>query len=177
MEKHRILFTSIVTVFLWQAGSAQTSLWDRLEYFKGDWKGHETGRSGIGVGTRTYSYILGNKYMLSKNQSKFEPQEKNPKGEVHQDWTIFSYDNGRKTVAMRQFNSEGFINTFTLDTLTSTSETMIFVSESSENAPPGLRARLTFLLKNGDEFVETFELAFPGKDYSQWLRNEWTRKQ
>jgi len=52
---------------------------------------------------------------------------------------------------------------------------MIFVSEASENAPPGLRARLTYEKVSDDEFNEIFELAMPGKDLQVMIRNRWTR--
>lgn len=149
--------------------------WHLFRYFTGQWQGHETGKSGIGKGERTYEFILGGTYLLSRNTSTFEPQEKNPKGEVHQDWTIFSRDNNAGSFAVRQFNSEGFVNEFVLDTAASGEKTFVFVSWSSENAPPGLRARLTFTLKDANHFEELFELAPPGKGYSEWLRNHWER--
>jgi hypothetical protein len=53
---------------------------------------------------------------------------------------------------------------------------IIFVTESSENAPPGLQARLIYEIKNENEFVETFELGFVGKQFSCWMTNHWKRK-
>ena len=53
---------------------------------------------------------------------------------------------------------------------------LVFTSISSENAPPGLRARVIYLIKNEKEFEETFELAMPGKDYRLFLTNYWQRK-
>ena len=47
--------------------------------------------------------------------------------------------------------------------------------ESVENAPPGMRAKVTIEIKDENEFLETFNLAFPGKDYEEFLRNTWTR--
>ena len=104
------------------------------------------------------------------------PQEKNPKGEVHEDRTYYSYDTNRKVIACRQFNSEGFINQFVLDSLSSDQKTLIFITENSENAPTGLRVRLIYEIKNENEFVETFELGFVGKQFSCWMTNHWKRK-
>jgi hypothetical protein len=149
--------------------------WGAFDYFRGQWLGHETGKAGVGKGERTYEYILGGRYLLSRNKSTFEPQEQNPKGEVHEDWAIFSRDKNRNTFVIREFNSEGFVNEFTLDTSSSGENTFVFVSEKSENAPPGLRARLTFKLENENHFTEIFELALPGKDFTVWLQNFWRR--
>ena len=110
-----------------------------------------------------------------ENVSRFEPQEKNPNGETHEDLTIFSRNENRNLFVIRQFNIEGFVNTFVLDTLKSDNRNFVFVSESSENSPEGLRARLTYKISNKDEFTEFFELAFPEKEFEIWLRNFWRR--
>ena len=150
-------------------------VWKPFRYFAGSWDGHETGKVGIGKGERTYRFILGTKYLFSNNRSTFEPQEKNPKGEVHQDWTFFSYDRLAATYVMRQFNSEGFVNRFRLEGGTA-DKRLVFVSQASENAPPGLRARLTYEIKDNKRFTETFELAMPGRDFELLLTNHWTRR-
>ena len=74
---------------------------------------------------------------------RFEPQEKNPEGEVHEDWAFFSFDQNRNSLVMRQFNVEGFVNRYVLDSLSSDGSRLILISENSENAPPGLMARYT----------------------------------
>ena len=63
-----------------------------------------------------------------------------------------------------------------MDTLSSSESKLVFSSISSENAPPGLRARVIYRIKNEKEFEETFELAMPGKDYQLFLTNYWKRK-
>lgn len=150
-------------------------LWGPLQSLVGQWRGHETGVAGEGKGERVYEFILGGRYLLSKNISRFEPQERNPKGEVHQDWAIFSYDQNRDALIAREFNSEGFVNRLVQDKQASDESSLVFVSEASENAPPGLRARLTLRIKSRDELEEIFEIALPGKDFAVFLRNYWTR--
>ena len=58
-----------------------------------------------------------------------------------------------------------------------------YVAESAEsapadieNAPEGTRTRITLKIKNENEFVEIFELAFPGQELTEFLRNHWKRK-
>ncbi len=155
------------------------NIWEPFKYFIGSWDGHETGRAGIGKGDRTYKIIMGDTYLFYKNTSAFEPQEKNPDGEVHEDWTFFSYDKFRKKYVLREFHIEGFVNQYTLDSLSSLSndnKRFVFISENVENAPEGLRGRVRVNIKNENEFVETFELAFPGKDFSLFLTNHWARR-
>ncbi|HKZ36563.1 MAG TPA: hypothetical protein VJ184_02855 [Chryseolinea sp.] len=47
----------------------------------------------------------------------------------------------------------------------SAKKTIVFISESIENIPPGFRAKETYQILNENEFTETFELAEPGKDF------------
>jgi hypothetical protein len=153
----------------------QPDPWEPFRFLVGSWEGYETGKMGIGNGVRTYEFILGGQYLFCNNTSTFEPQEKNPKGEVHKDWSFFSYDKNRQKFVVREFHIEGFVNRLVLDTQTSDSRKFVFVSEASENAPPGLRARLIYEIKDADEFAETFELAMPGKDFEIYLTNYWKR--
>ena len=85
-------------------------------------------------------------------------QEKNPKGEIHEDEGWFSYDRARKRLVLRQFHVEGFMNQYVEDG-ESSPERVVFMTESIENMPAGWRARETYLRHGPDEFEEVFELA------------------
>ena len=169
----------IILIFIPLMGFAQEkdeeNIWQPLDFLIGDWVGDETGKAGIGKGERTYEYIMNKKYIKMQNISRFEPQGKNPNGETHEDLTIFSRDKSRNLIVVRQFNIEGYVNTFVLDSIKSDYRTLVFISESTENSPEGLKARLTYKINNKDEFTELFELAFPGKEFEIWLRNFWRR--
>lgn len=173
--KKLLIAILLLPVILFAQGNSLVSVWEPFEYFVGKWDGHETGRAGVGKGDRSYQFIMGSHYLFMKNISRFEPQEKNPDGEIHEDWTIFSFDETRQKFIVRQFNIEGFVNQFVLDSLVNRNNTFVFTTESSENAPPGLRARLTYYIRNKDEFRETFEIAMPGKDFVLFLENFWQR--
>jgi hypothetical protein len=106
----------------------------------------------------------------------FKPQEKNPDGEIHRDWTFFSYDKHRSTFVLREFHSEGFVNLYTLDSISADGKLMMFVTEAIENVPAGFTARVTYAIQDQDTFVETFELGGPGEDFSPVLKNTWRRR-
>jgi len=146
--------------------------WQYLGRFVGRWEGTGKGRPGVSKITNTTEMILQGKYMCSVNKSVFEPQEGNPGGEVHEDWAIFSYDAGRKKIVMRQFDSEGFVNLFVMDYLSDDGKTLVMTSESSENAPPTLKARMTYTFVGDDEVHENFELAFDGKTFKPCVTTE-----
>ena len=58
----------------------QPEVWEPLKYFVGSWEG-----SGDSKVEREYQFVLKGKYLQAKNESTYLPQEKNPKGEVHED--------------------------------------------------------------------------------------------
>jgi len=170
------LFLSPCLVFGQNPGSMDsTDFQSFYQYFLGEWIGHETGRSGIGKGERTYEFVM-NQYLMIHNTSRFEPQEQNPQGEVHQDIDFFSLDRFRKKIVLREFHSEGFVIKYTLDSIYQSPRTYIFNSESFENAPPSFRARLTLIIHSDMEFEEIFYLAPQGKDLEEFLRNRWKLK-
>src|SRR5262249_33801455 len=114
----------------------QPDVWEPLKYFVGSWEGAAKGQPGNGKVEREYQFVLNGKYLQAKNKSVYPPQEKNPKGEVHEDWGLFSYDRGRKQFVLRQFHVEGFVNQYALDRAASNDKTLVFVTESIENIPP-----------------------------------------
>jgi hypothetical protein len=158
------------------AETEQPAEWAALQYFSGVWEGESTGKSGVGRGEREYEFILGEQYLHFKNRAVFEPQEKNPKGETHEDWGFLSYDKGRKTCILRQFNVEGYINQYVLESMSDGGDTLVFVTEGIENIPDGWRARLTYTITGDDKFTEVFDLAAPGKEFSSCVENYWTRQ-
>jgi len=110
------------------------------------------------------------------NKSIFEPQEKNPKGEIHEDFGFFSFDTIRKKFVFRQFHGEGFVNQYVLDSISDDKKTLTFVSELIENAPPGLKAKLSYTVLNDNEFQLSFELAFPGQEFACYSTGKLKRK-
>ena len=148
--------------------------WAAFEFFAGAWVGAESATFGEGRGERTYELVLQDAYLLSRNRSVFPPHEGLPDGDVHDDWTVMSFDRDRDTYVLRQFNSEGYVNTFVLDAASSPPERMVFVLEESENAR-GTRATLTLTRIDANAFEEVFDLTLPGATESITIRSRWTR--
>lgn len=142
----------------------------------GRWTGTSEGQPGSGTVEREYERMFGARFVRVRNRSVYPPQEKNVKGETHQDEGIFSFDRTRKRVVFRQFHTEGFVNHYALDA-GSTAKTLIFVSEAIENIPAGFRARETYTIVGPDAFEEVFELAEPGKPFEVYSRSRFTRVQ
>jgi hypothetical protein len=133
----------------------------------GKWEGTGEGEPGVSRVEREYKEMLGGRFIEAFNRSTYEPQEKNPKGEVHEDRGIFSYDRGAKRLMLRQFHVEGFVNHYVQEP-TDAPATVVFVTVSIENIPPGFRARETYRFIGPDEFTETFEIAEPGGEFKTY---------
>jgi len=111
----------------------KADVWEPLRFFAGDWEGAGTGPSGSSKIFTKFEFVLGGKYLV------FEPQEKNPEGEIHEDLGLVSYDGARQIFVFRQFHIEGYVNQYVLDSLSPDGKMLVFVSESLENAPPAIR--------------------------------------
>jgi hypothetical protein len=140
----------------------------------GRWVGTAEGQPGKGTVERVYERVLGSRFIQVRNRSTYPPQEKNPKGEEHEDLGFFSFDRARKAIVFRQFHVEGFVNQYVLDPA-STAERIVFTSEAIENIPPGWRARETYVRSTPDQLEEVFELAEPGKDFEVYSRSRLKR--
>jgi hypothetical protein len=139
-----------------------------MEPFIGRWQGTTEGQPGTGTVEREYLRILNRRFVRVTNRSTYPPQERNPKGEQHEDIGIFSADRSRKRIVFRQFHVEGFVNEYVQ--IDSPSATLVFEIEAIENIPSGWRARETYRLIGADEFEETFELSEPGKPFEVYSR-------
>ena len=156
-----------------QSSTAADSL-APLAALVGRWTGTTEGQPGKGTVAREYERALNSRFIQVRNRSTYPAQEKNPKGEVHEDVGYFSYDSGRKRIVFRQFHTEGFVNQYVWDPA-STAERIVLVTEAIENIPAGWRARETSVLTAQDQLEEIFELAEPGKDFEVYSRNRLTR--
>ena len=150
--------------------------WQNLRYFIGTWKGTGKGEPGNSDLERVYELVLNNKFMNVKHKSSYQPQPRNPKGETHEDWGYISFDRARKVYVLRQFHVEGFVTQYYAQTLTADGKSIVFLSENLENLSAGFRARETYRILNENEFVEIFELAPPGKEFSVYSENHFKRQ-
>jgi hypothetical protein len=150
-------------------------MWTPFSFFIGTWKGSGQGKPGNSRVERTYEYVLDRKFLFVKNTSIYEAQEKNPSGEIHEDWGFISYDRARETYVFRQFHVEGFVNQYMLERIAEDNQTIRFVTEAIENIPPGWEARESYQILGPDEFVEVFELAAPGKGFEIYSKSHLRR--
>ena len=145
-----------------------------LQFFLGKWQGTAEGQPGKGTVTREYVSLLRSKIIQATHRAEYPPQPANPKGEVHEDTGIYSFDTSTKQIRFRQYHVEGFVVHYVLEPQTKPG-TFVFLSEAIENIPQGYRSRETHVVLGPDEFEEVFELADPGKDFVVYSRTRLKR--
>ena len=146
----------------------------RVSFLVGRWQGTAEGQPGKGTVRREYARVLNQRFIRVVNRSEYPAQEKNPKGEVHEDEGYLSFDRSRKALVLRQFHIEGFVNQYVEDPASSATR-IVFTTEAIENIPAGWRARETYVVLGPDEFEEVFELAEAGEPFAVYSRSRFTR--
>jgi hypothetical protein len=76
----------------------------------------------------------------------------------------------------RSYLVEGFVNHYVLRSVSADGRRVVFVTVAIENIPAGWRARETYDFPSDDEFVETFALSQPGKDFATYSETRFRRR-
>jgi len=185
MKKASWLIAALVSTALVASSSAQSAVparvpkkdpWLPVRPLIGTWEGDATGRPGTGRSEREYRFTLNDRYIHVTAKTTYPPQEKNPKGEVHEDVGFISYDKIAQQLSLRQFHIEGFVNHYVLDSVSDGGRTMVFVTTAIENIPAGWRAREIYRIVSDEEFVETFALAEPGQEFVTYSETRFRKK-
>jgi hypothetical protein len=148
--------------------------WEPVRFLLGSWKVEAAGEPGRGTVERTYALVLGDKFVEEHNTSRYEALP-GREPEIHHHRGFLSFDKSRNTLMLRHFHEEGFINLYALDTDKSRATKLVFESVSFENFSNEWKARETYEVISRDEFIETFELAEPGKSFAVYSRNHFRR--
>ena len=150
-------------------------LWKPFTYFLGRWRGVGSGMPGHSKVEREYRYVLDSQFIQLNDRAVYEPQEKNPEGEVHEEIGYISYDSSRQKFILREFHVEGYINQYVLEELDPDCRKLIFITEAMENGPSGWQARTTYEILGEHAFRETFELGVSGQEMRCYITIEFSR--
>jgi hypothetical protein len=158
------------------AADATPEDWQPVARLIGTWSGTASGSAGEASVQRRYAFVVGGRYVHETNTATYPPQEKNKTGEVHEHWGIFSFDKQRRTLVLRQFHVESFVNTYRrVEPPAGASATLVFESESFEKFNNAWKARESAEFLFDDDLVEVFELAPPGQPWRFYSRAQLRR--
>jgi hypothetical protein len=155
----------LIAVSVAITAAAQSDPWAPIRVFEGKWEGLITGKPGKQFSSREYRFKLNGKFLSQRDKSVYESKSPDTKPESREDFGFFSYDTNLKKIVWRQFHSEGFVNEYTLDSVSADGKSFEFVTVRIENLAPGWRAKKSYRVISADEMEETFSLAPPGKDF------------
>ena len=166
MSRHKLLIIAALAAMLGPGAVGQSDSLSPLRFLEGKWEGIATGEPGKGVSKREYRFDLNGRFLSARNKSVYEPKTADAKPEAHEDFGMFSYDRALKKIVLRQFHTEGFVNEYTLDSVSPDGKTLEFTTVRIENIAPGWRAKEQYRIISSDEIVETFSLSAPGKEFA-----------
>jgi len=148
-----------------QDDNATNDRWGVLTYFVGKWVGEGSGLGGASSVTHRFETVMDGQFIRWTTTSVTKPEEANPEGETHEDIGFISFDELRTRYVLRQFLSEGYVNTYELVSTGDDGRTLTFETVDVEGLPDGWRARMTLAIKGETTFVWHLELGPPEQDY------------
>jgi len=163
MRTMKLLAFALLLAF---TAAAQSDPWAPIRIFEGKWQGTVTGKPGTQFSRREYRFELDGKFLSQHDDSVYEAKSPDGRQRTRVDFGFFSYDKIAQKLVWRQFHSEGFVNEYTLESVSAEGRSFDFVTRYIENQPPGFRAKKSYRIISPDEIEETFSLAPPGADFS-----------
>jgi|RhiMetStandDraft_8_1073273.scaffolds.fasta_scaffold12142_1 hypothetical protein len=160
------------------SGTAGAQSSDGLTEFRwliGDWRGVGQGDPGTSGSERRNDSFLDGRYIRVTGTSVYPQQEKNPKGEVHEQLDLWSYDRARSSVVLRTFDTLGFTCTYVLDKSASSADRWVLNAESLENVPKGMKARYIYTRPSENAYHEVLELDTDGKGFKPYVTNRFLK--
>ncbi|HEU5137675.1 MAG TPA: hypothetical protein VFU13_21210 [Steroidobacteraceae bacterium] len=146
-----------------------------LRWLVGEWRGVGEGDPGTSGSERHIDSFLDGKYIRASGRSVYPRQEKNPKGEIHEELDVWSFDRARSAIVFRQFDTLGFVGTYVHDKASSSADRWVLTAELLENVPKDWKARYIITRKSNDEYHEQLELDPDGKGFKPYVTNRFLK--
>jgi hypothetical protein len=150
-------------------------LWAAAQRLLGRWEGPATGRPGTGHQVREYKPFLQGHFISGTDETRWDASADEPKGSLHEGFSILSFNRAGGQLIMRSFYSEGLVHEYRCNDLADGSR-LVFEAAQVEGGPPGMRARETIVFTGPDTLESTFELAMPGGGFESYTHELLTRK-
>jgi hypothetical protein len=172
----RAFFAVFALMLAASAGSAEPAAGlAEFNWLVGDWAGLGEGEPGKSATERHIAPMLDGKFLRVEGRSVYPRQEGNPKGDVHAELGVWSFDRARKSIVLREFDTLGFVGTYVLDRKASEANRWVLVAEHLENVPSGWRARYIYTFVAPNEYHEVLELDSDGKGFKPYVGNRFLK--
>ena len=136
-----------------------------LDWLVGEWQGYGQFPSRTTYIHKKYYYDVGGMFFIERTLSMFPPEEEtSTEYEIHQDFTSVYRDDSSGGFLAKGFFVEGFVWSSKVDAGEDGS-TIVLETVDIDNAPPGMRGRITYTRESEDSYTATFEIAMPGAEY------------
>ena len=161
------LIVSVVTF-------GQENPFEKISFIIGDWTGTVSGfENSTSKIESSFQFVKDRKKIQVLNDSQFESSA-----------FLIEYDIERQLITCnRAFFNEGYGIKFFLDNSLSTDTSFVFMSEHIKNLPErienlsGEKARWTIKKISENEYEDSFEVSFPGKEFKCLRSNSLIKKQ
>jgi hypothetical protein len=127
--------------------------WRALQFLTGEWVGEGAGSPGESAGACSFTFDVQRKVLIRKSYAQYATSR-------HDDLMVVYLEKDLKAI---YFDSEGHVIHYTVE---STADSVRFLNE---------QYRLTYR-KNGDKLAMEFDVAPPGKPFSNYLHSTLRRK-
>ena len=157
--------------------SSESRFSDRFESFDwliGEWQGYGEFSDRVTFIHKSYAYEVGGVFLVERTLDMFPPPEPSTDFEVHQDLSVLHRDNQTGEFTATTFFVETYVTTAAVRVLED-GQSFVVESTSIQNAPPGMRTRMTYRRLGPDRFALHFELALPGQEYSTMEESRFKR--
>jgi hypothetical protein len=142
-----------------------------LAFLKGSWTGVIDGTIGPATGQRQYRFIIRDRFLLMMHDR--DPQERASPSDVHEEWSIFSFDAAREVIVLREFLVEGLVNTYACEI--DAEQTRLTCESEAAEGSTGLTLKLLYEFVDFDHFNETFEIFGPDRALQVRMKGQWLR--
>ncbi len=171
-----IFLLLLPTIALAQEDVTTEDIWAVFRPLIGQWEGKGIGPGGESTVETSFEFTLDNRFIMNRTKSISDPSTEVPEGSLHRDLGLISYDKNRKVFVFRQFHTEGFVNTYVLDSVSTDFSRLVFITEHIESLEPGWRAKLIYEFQGENKLRTALELAPPGSDFSLCNEHKLRRK-
>ena len=139
---------------------------EELHWLIGEWQGYGQFTSRTTYIHKEYYYDIAGMFFIERRLDMFPPPEPSTEFEIHQDFTVFYRDTQNGGLKAKGFYVEGFVWSSNLK-VSDDRRTIIIEATEIDNAPEGMRSKITILREGDDDYRAIFELAMPGRDYEE----------